>query len=68
VTIKTPDPKRAKAFSRAAIELALGSYPGFHVTAPPSDGTPFGVYRAAYVPRERVEHQAVLPDGKVITV
>jgi acyclic terpene utilization AtuA family protein len=68
VTIKTSDPKRAKAFSRAAIELALGSYPGFHVTAPPSDGTPFGVYRAAYVPRDRVEHQAILPDGKVITV
>jgi len=67
-TIKTPDAKRAKAFSRTAIELALGSYPGFHVTAPPSDGTPFGVYRAAYVPRDRVQHQATLPDGKVVTV
>jgi hypothetical protein len=67
-TVKTTDPKRAKAFSRAAIELALGSYPGFHVTAPPSDGTPFGVYRPAYVSREKVTHQAVLPDGQVITV
>ncbi|KOV81549.1 exopolyphosphatase [Nocardia sp. NRRL S-836] len=60
VTIKTPDPKRAKAFSRAAIELALASYPGFHVTAPPSDGTPFGVYRAAYVHRDEVSAKAVL--------
>jgi hypothetical protein len=68
VTIKTKDPKRAKAFSRTAVELALGSYPGFHATTPPTDGTPFGVYRAAYIPRDQVEHQAILPDGKVITV
>jgi hypothetical protein len=68
VTVKTADPKRAKAFSRAGIELALGSYPGFHVTAPPGDGTPFGVYKAAYVPRTSVRHQAVLPDGKVVEV
>ncbi|MBB5959452.1 hypothetical protein FHS29_006073 [Saccharothrix tamanrassetensis] len=67
-TIKTTDPKRAKAFSRAGIELALGSYPGFHVTAPPGDGTPFGVYRAAYVPRGSVPHRVVLPDGEVVDV
>ncbi len=67
-TIKTTDPKRAKAFSRAAIELALASYPGFHVTAPPTDGTPFGVYQAAYLPRHSVPHQAVLPTGEVIDV
>jgi hypothetical protein len=60
VTVKTADPQRAKAFSRAAIELALASYPGFHVTAPPSDGTAFGVYRAAYVHRDEVSAKAVL--------
>ncbi|SER43923.1 Protein of unknown function [Lentzea xinjiangensis] len=60
VTIKTPDPQRAKGFSRAAIELALASYPGFHVTAPPGDGTPFGVYRAAYVHRDEVDAEAVV--------
>ncbi len=68
VTIKTSDPRRAKAFSRAGIELALASYPGFHVAAPPGDGTPFGVYRAAHVPRESVPHRAVLPDGRVVEV
>nr|BFE53797.1 DUF1446 domain-containing protein [Saccharothrix mutabilis subsp. capreolus] len=67
-TIRTADPKRAKAFSRAGIELALASYPGFHVTAPPGDGTPYGVYKAAYVNRNEVRHQAVLPDGEVIDV
>ncbi|GAB2830182.1 hypothetical protein JOD27_008595 [Lentzea nigeriaca] len=60
VTVKTTDPKRAKGFSRAAIELALASYPGFHVTTPPSDGTPFGVYKAAYVHRDEVSAKAVL--------
>ncbi|PWK86184.1 uncharacterized protein DUF1446 [Lentzea atacamensis] len=59
-TIKTADPKRAKGFSRAAIELALASYPGFHVTAPPGDGVPFGVYKAAYVKRDEVSAKAVL--------
>ncbi|WP_234995828.1 acyclic terpene utilization AtuA family protein [Streptoalloteichus hindustanus] len=66
--VRTADPARAKAFSRAAIELALASYPGFHVTAPPSDGTPFGVYSAAYVPQSAVEHRAVLPDGSSVVV
>jgi catechol 2,3-dioxygenase-like lactoylglutathione lyase family enzyme len=68
VTIRTPDPQRAKAFARAAVELALGSYPGFTVTAPPGDGTPVGVYNARYVPQEAVLHTAVLPDGTRKTV
>ncbi|MFC4855091.1 acyclic terpene utilization AtuA family protein [Actinophytocola glycyrrhizae] len=63
VTIHTPDPKRAKAFSRAAVELALASYPGFTLTSPPGDGSPVGVYRPEYVPQDAVEHVAVLPDG-----
>ncbi|MBY8851975.1 DUF1446 domain-containing protein, partial [Saccharothrix sp. MB29] len=68
VTVKTADPRRAKAFSRAGVELALASYPGFHVTAPPGDGTPFGVYQAAYVPRDAVPHRVVLPGGEVVEV
>ncbi|GDY28820.1 acyclic terpene utilization AtuA family protein [Gandjariella thermophila] len=67
-TIRTPDAQRAKAFSRAAIELALASYPGFHVTAPPSDGSPFGVYSAGWVPQQEVRHVAVLPDGSLVDV
>jgi catechol 2,3-dioxygenase-like lactoylglutathione lyase family enzyme len=64
VTIKTPDPKRAKAFSRASVELALASYPGFTLTSPPGDGTPVGVYRPEYVPQQAIEQVAVLPDGE----
>ncbi|MEU5999537.1 acyclic terpene utilization AtuA family protein [Streptomyces sp. NPDC047197] len=57
-----------RALSGAAIELALGSYPGFHVTAPPGKGAPYGVFEAAYVDRGTVEHIAVLPGGERLTV
>ncbi|HEU5472205.1 MAG TPA: acyclic terpene utilization AtuA family protein [Actinophytocola sp.] len=63
-TIKTPDAQRAKAFSRTCVELALASYPGFTLTAPPADGTPVGVYRPEFVPQAAVEHVAVLPGGE----
>jgi catechol 2,3-dioxygenase-like lactoylglutathione lyase family enzyme len=67
-TIKTPDAERAKAFSRAAVELALASYPGFAVTAPPSDGRPYGIYTAAYVDAKLVDHIAVHPDGTRVPI
>lgn len=52
-----------RAVTGAAIELALGSYPGFHVTAPPGKGTPYGVFEAVYVDATTVDHVAVLDDG-----
>ncbi|MEU5363302.1 acyclic terpene utilization AtuA family protein [Streptomyces sp. NPDC005925] len=52
-----------RALSGAAVELALAGYPGFHVTAPPGKGSPYGVFEAAHVEQGRVEHVAVLPDG-----
>ncbi|MFD5250371.1 acyclic terpene utilization AtuA family protein [Amycolatopsis sp. NPDC058340] len=64
VAVKDPDPEVAgRAFSGAAIELALASYPGFHVTAPPAAASPYGVYRPAFVDAHEVPHVAVLPDG-----
>ncbi|MYW34175.1 acyclic terpene utilization AtuA family protein [Streptomyces sp. SID2119] len=53
-----------RTVSGAAVELALGSYPGFHVTAPPGKGAPYGVFEAVHVPAGEVEHTAVLPDGR----
>jgi hypothetical protein len=67
-TIRTPDAKRAKGFSRACVELALASYPGFTLTAPPADATPVGVYRPEYVPVTEVRHVAVLPDGSRVDI
>ncbi|PXY29677.1 acyclic terpene utilization AtuA family protein [Prauserella flavalba] len=67
--VKDPDPKVAgRAFSGAAIEQALASYPGFHVTAPPADASPYGVYTDAYVDAREVPHVAVLPDGTRVDV
>lgn len=52
-----------RQFSSVAVELALASYPGFSLTAPPGNGAPYGVFTAGYVPAEQVPHVAVLPDG-----
>jgi hypothetical protein len=57
-----------RAFSGAAVEMALSGYPGFHLTAPPGNGSPFGVYTAAYVPQTEVPHIAVLPDGSRVDI
>jgi hypothetical protein len=52
-----------KPFTEPLIELALASYPGFHVTAPPGHPAPYGVYRAELVGRDEVSHTVVHPDG-----
>ncbi|WNI23213.1 acyclic terpene utilization AtuA family protein [Streptomyces sp. ITFR-16] len=68
LVVRDPEPDAVgRALSGAAIELALGSYPGFHVTAPPGKGAPYGVFEARYVPAGDVTHVAVLPDGRRAT-
>ncbi|MGV9244349.1 acyclic terpene utilization AtuA family protein [Streptomyces sp. NPDC003710] len=57
-----------RALSGAAIELALASYPGFHVVAPPGNGSPYGIFEAVPVDRDTVGHVAVLHDGRRIPV
>ncbi|WP_116671295.1 acyclic terpene utilization AtuA family protein [Mycobacterium persicum] len=62
--VRDPDPaKVGRQFSSAAVELALASYPGFTVTAPPGDGQVYGVYTPGYVDATQVPHVAVHPDG-----
>jgi hypothetical protein len=60
--------KVGRAFSNAAVELALAGYPGFTMTSPPGKGSPYGVYKPAYVPNEAVEHVAVTPGGSRIPI
>jgi hypothetical protein len=55
-----------RSFSGAAVELALASYPGFHMTAPPGDAQPYGVFTAAYLDRAEVQQVAALPDGQCV--
>ena len=62
--VRDPDPANVgRQFSSAAVELALASYPGFHVTAPPGEGQVYGVFTAGYVDATQVPHVAVHDDG-----
>jgi len=63
-TVMDPAPEPcAKAFTGPAVELALASYPGFTMTAPPGPPTPYGVYRPEYVDRGVLTHTVVHADG-----
>ena len=53
-----------RGFTGPAVELALASYPGFTMTTPPQQPTPYGVYRPEYVERAKVEHTVVHADGR----
>jgi hypothetical protein len=65
--IQDPDHKRAgRAFSQAAVELALASYPGCTLTGTPGDASPYGVFTSDSVPQ--FPHTAVLPDGTRVTI
>ncbi|BCI55032.1 exopolyphosphatase [Mycolicibacterium litorale] len=57
-----------RQFSSAAVELALASYPGFHVTAPPADGQVYGVFTAGSVAATEVSHVAVHADGARVEI
>ncbi|RAO30778.1 Phosphatidylcholine--retinol O-acyltransferase [Micromonospora saelicesensis] len=64
VHLRDGDKARAgRAFSAAAVELALASYPGCTLTTLPGDATPYGVFTADAVPQDSVAHVAVLPGG-----
>ena len=67
--VKDPDAKVVgKPFTAAAVELALASYPGFTLTAPPGAASPYGIYRPAYVDRDAVRHTVHLPEGSTEVV
>ncbi|WP_327306111.1 acyclic terpene utilization AtuA family protein [Streptomyces sp. NBC_01298] len=69
LVVRDPSPDRVgRALTSAAIELALASYPGFHVTAPPSPAQPYGVFTATALPSAQAPHTAVLADGTRIAM
>jgi hypothetical protein len=64
ITVKDPNPRKVgRHFSNTTMELALGGYPGFHTTTPPSAESAFGVYEPTFVPATSVEHRVTLPNG-----
>src|SRR6516225_1766578 len=67
--VRDPDPSSVRRrFSSAAVELALASYPGFHVTAPPAEGQVYGVFTPGYVDAKQVPHVAVHADGARVDI
>ncbi|WP_229400882.1 acyclic terpene utilization AtuA family protein [Micromonospora okii] len=69
VHLRDGDRARAgRAFSAAAVELALASYPGCTLTTLPGDASPYGVFTVDSVPQGAVEHVAVLPSGERVPI
>ncbi|WP_370453111.1 acyclic terpene utilization AtuA family protein [Micromonospora sp. A202] len=69
VHLRDGDKARAgRAFSAAAVELALASYPGCTLTTLPGDATPYGVFTADVAPQDAVPHMAVLPGGARVPI
>jgi hypothetical protein len=67
-TVKDPDPARVgRAFSGPVVASALSSIPGFFVTSPPGDASPYGVYAPAWVARDAVGEIVEL-DGEALAL
>jgi Acyclic terpene utilisation family protein AtuA len=64
VTVRDPDPRKVgRAFSGAAVELALSSYPGFFATSPPGEESAYGVFWPTLIPASLVQEIVVMDDG-----
>ena len=63
-----PTPIGRRGFADACVGLALASYPGCTLTAPPTDAEPFGRYWPGRIAAEAPEEQVILPDGTAIPI
>ena len=64
VQVRSADERAVgRAFSSAAVELALASYPGYFTTTPPGPASAFGVYWPALVPVDEIDQVVVAADG-----
>jgi hypothetical protein len=68
LTVRDGNPKAVgKPFTTAVVESALASYPGMFPTAPPGEGTPYGVYWPTTVERSSAR-PVVVVDGTAVDV
>ncbi len=66
ITVKDVDQRKVgKPFTTAVVESALGAYPGMFPTAPPAEGTAFGIYWPTLIDRSEVQ-VAVTVDGELV--
>lgn len=63
-----PEPISRRSFGDACVAIGLASYPGFTMTAPPSDAEPFGRYWPGLVDASLVPEVVTLPDGTTVTI
>jgi hypothetical protein len=69
ITVKDENAaKVGRAFTSAAVEMALGNYPGFFATTPPTAESPYGVYWPALVPRTWIDEVVVTHDGRRLAI
>lgn len=69
ISVKGPDERLVgRAFSSAAIELALANYPGFFATSTPGPAQSYGVFWPALVDVDDVDHFVVLEDGRRLRI
>lgn len=66
VSVKDPDERKVgRAFSNAAIEIALATVPGFFgIGGAMRGGSPYGVFRPAVVPADLVPQHVVVLGGE----
>lgn len=65
IHVKSSDERLVgRAFSSAAIELALANYPGFFVSSPPTEAQSYGVYWPALVANDELTHVVAHHDGR----
>ena len=63
LSVKDPDAEKVgRRFTGAAVAIALASYPGFNLTAPPGRERPYGVYWPALVSTTAIAQQVILGD------
>jgi hypothetical protein len=66
ISVKDPDAEKVgRAFANKAVEMALASFPGFTMTAPPGRESRVAVYWPALVPSEEVAHCAVVGEERI---
>ncbi len=66
ITVKDDDAQKVgRAFSNKVVEMALATYPGFFLTSPPTDASPFGVYWPTVVPSDLLEHAVVVGNDRI---
>jgi len=63
-----PEPISRRSFGDACVALGLASYPGFTMTAPPSDAEPFGRYWPGLIEAALTPERVTMPDGEVVEV